>query len=157
MRKVLAALLLFISLCSIVILAVGLDHGEDGNTSADISYNDDELQELYHKYNISENDIKFAKGQLPHYLEGTVLKSDVRLIVTETGVPPEGMVEGEDYDMVITQEEMLAIEADARQRYNETYGVDPSNPKLDEVYGYLLPVGEVELLILTNPSLAFDY
>lgn len=157
MRKALAAVLVVVSLCSIVILAVGVDHGEDGNTSADISYTDEELQELYSKFNITENDIQFAKGELPHYLEGTLLHSDVRLLVTEDGKPLEGMVEGEDYDMVITQEEMFAIEEDARQRYIEAYGVDVSNPKLDEVYGYLLPVGEVKRLILSTPSLAFDY
>ena len=37
----------------------------------------DELQELYCKYNITENDIKFAEGRLPHYLEGTILDGKV--------------------------------------------------------------------------------
>ena len=37
----------------------------------------DELQELYRKYNITENDIKFAEGRLPHYLEGTILDGKV--------------------------------------------------------------------------------
>ncbi|UGV40264.1 hypothetical protein J7W08_09270 [Methanococcoides orientis] len=157
MRKTLAAVLVVVSLCSIVILAVGVDHGENGGMSADISYTDEELDELYSEFNVTENDIKFAKGELPHYLEGTVLNSDVRLLVTEDGESPEGMVEGVDYEMVISEEEMIVIEADARQRYLEIYGVDVSNPKLDEVYGYMLPVGEVKRLIISNPSLAFDY
>ena len=118
------------------------------NAEADgIELTADELQDLYRKYNITENDIKFAKGELPYYLEGTILDSDMRVIASETGEPPEGLKEGEDYDMVISTEEMFAIIKDARERYIEKYGVDPANPKVDVVDGVPLPKEEVERLV----------
>ena len=113
----------------VIILAIGyfmakLDH---------MNYTEEELQDLYQKYNITENDIKFAKNELPHYLEGTVLKGDKRVIATETGEPPEGLKEGEHYDVIISIEEMNTITDEARKSYIKKYGVDPSNPKIDEV------------------------
>ncbi|MDW7727715.1 MAG: hypothetical protein SCH70_11515 [Candidatus Methanoperedens sp.] len=80
------------------------------------------------KYNITENDIKFARGELPHFIEGTILDGN-----TMTGG--------------ISTNESLAIEEEARKRYIEKYGVDPANPKVDEVYGILLPVEEVKRLV----------
>ncbi len=32
---------------------------------------------MIYKYNITENDIKFAEGRLPHFLEGTILDGKV--------------------------------------------------------------------------------
>ncbi|AKB24667.1 hypothetical protein MSMTP_1198 [Methanosarcina sp. MTP4] len=114
---------------------------------ADVSYTDAEMQELYEKYNITENDIKFARGELPHYLEGTVFQSDLRIIVSETGEPPEGSKEGADYDVVLSEQEMSKIMEEARAAYIEKYGVDPANPKLDEVKGYLIPTQEAGKLV----------
>ena len=57
---------------------------------ADVTYTDAEMQELYEKYNITENDLKFARGEFPHYLEGTVFHGNLSVLVTETGEPPEG-------------------------------------------------------------------
>ncbi|MCZ7400217.1 MAG: hypothetical protein O8C62_11195 [Candidatus Methanoperedens sp.] len=93
-----------------------------------LDYTQEELKDQYLKYNITENDIKFARGELPHYLEGTVLDGN-----TTTGG--------------ISTNESLTIEEDARKLYIEKYGVDPANPKVDEVYGILLPVEEVKRLI----------
>jgi len=45
--------------------------------NADVSYTDEELQEMYEKYDISENDLKFARGELPNYLEGTIFQSEL--------------------------------------------------------------------------------
>ncbi|MFY1112967.1 MAG: hypothetical protein AB3K77_15005 [Methanosarcinaceae archaeon] len=114
---------------------------------ADVSYTDAEMQELYEKYNITENDIKFARGELPHYLEGTVFQSDLRIIVSETGEPPEGSKEGADYDVVMSEQEMSKIMEEARAAYIEKYGVDPADPKLDEVKGYLIPTQEAGKLV----------
>ncbi|MEA1945632.1 MAG: hypothetical protein U9N07_09970, partial [Euryarchaeota archaeon] len=55
--------------------------------------------------------------------------------------------EGEDYDAVISTKEMRVIMEDAKERYIEKYGVDPANPKLDDVGGVLLPNEEVERLV----------
>ena len=130
------------------IVGLVIANTEDMNAEADgIELTADELQDLYRKYNITENDIKFAKGELPYYLEGTILDSDMRVIASETGEPPEGLKEGEDYDMVISTEEMFAIIKDARERYIEKYGVDPANPKVDVVDGAPLPKKEVERLV----------
>ena len=109
-----------------------------------LEYTQEELIDLYLKYNITENDIKFAKGELPNFLEGTKLGGNTRVIVT--GEPPEGFKEKVDYD-IIDINESHAIEEDARKRYIEKYGVDPANPKVDEVYGILLPVEEVKRLV----------
>lgn len=87
-----------------------------------LEYTEEELRDLYLKYNITENDIKFAKGELPNFLEGTTLGGNTS--------------------------ELISIEEDARKRYIEKYGVDPANPKVDEVYGILLPVEEVKRLVV---------
>ncbi len=114
---------------------------------ADMSYTDAELQDLYEKYNITENDLKFARGELPHYLEDTVFQNNSSVLVTETGEPPEGSKEGADYDVVLSEQEMSKIMEDARAAYIEKYGVDPANPKLDEVKGYLIPTQEAGKLV----------
>lgn len=117
---------------------------ENGN---DIYYTEAELQTLYVKYDIMENDVKFARSELPNYLDGTLLCSDVRVIVTEDGKPLENMKKGVDYDMIISEQEMVAIMDDARIRFIAKYGVDPSNPKLDVVNGYTLPKEEASKLV----------
>jgi len=61
---------------------------------------------------------------VPHYLNGTILDGDTRVIVTATGEPPEDLKEGKDYDAVISTKEMHVIMEDAKERYMETYGVD---------------------------------
>ncbi len=93
-----------------------------------LEYTQEELRNLYLRYNITENDIKFAKGELPNFLEGTVLDGNTT-------------IKG------ISANESHAIEEEARKRYIEKYGVDPANPKLDEVYGILVPVEEVKRLV----------
>ena len=114
------------------------------------------LQELYRRYNVTENDVLFAKNELPHYLNGTILDSDTRVIVTATGEPPRDLKEGEDYDAVISRKEMRTIMEDAKERYIEKYGVDPANPKLDEVGGILLPNEEVERLVKSGKIIPLE-
>ena len=118
--------------------------------NADVSYTDEELQEMYEKYDISENDLKFARGELPNYLEGTIFQSNSRVLVTETGEPLEGSKEGEDYDVLMSEQEMSKIMDKERATYVEKYGVDPSNQKLDEVDGYLIPVQEARKLVFLS-------
>jgi len=113
----------------------------------DIEFTKDELQDLYFEYKITENDIKFAMDELPHYLEGTILVSDNRVIASETGEPPEGLKEGEDYDILITTEEMTTIIENAKRKYIEEYGVNTANPKVDVINGYPLPKEEVKKLV----------
>ena len=108
-----------------------------------LHYTDEELQALYEKYNITENDLKYAKGELPPL---TITGNDSRVIATEDGFPPEDLVQGVDYDVIYTQAEWLIMIEIANSEYIEKYGVDTSNPKLDFVDGYYLPIQEVEKL-----------
>ncbi|MEA1999241.1 MAG: hypothetical protein U9N61_07965 [Euryarchaeota archaeon] len=133
--EIAAALLITALLIGVVVVAASGDDLQD-------IY----LQELYRRYNVTENDILFAKNELPHYLNGTILDGDTRVVVTATGEPGD-LKEGEDYDVVISTKEMHAVMGDAKKRYIGKYGVDPANPKLDEVGGILLPNEEVERLV----------
>lgn len=102
-----------------------------------LEYTQEELRNLYLRYNITENDIKFAKGELPNFLEGTALHDN-----TTTGG--------------ISAKESRAIEEEARKRYIEKYGVDPANPKLDEVGGILIPVGEARRLVIIGRLIPWE-
>jgi len=96
-----------------------------------------ELKAIYKKYNVSENDIKFATGKLPHYLESYL--PDSYVVMGKLG--PNGTVE-EWIDVkaadhfrklgisVLNASEFLAIREEARKAYIEKYGVDPHNPKV---------------------------
>lgn len=108
-------------------------------------YTDEELQALYEKYNITENDLKYAKGELPGP-EIAIIQNNTRVIVTKDGLPPGNMVKGVDYDEVLSKSEWLNLNEKADAEFMEKYGVDPYNPKLDYVGGYYLPIQEVERL-----------
>ncbi|MGB9927269.1 MAG: hypothetical protein ACPK85_02540 [Methanosarcina sp.] len=129
------------------------NEAEIDDTIDDLNYTDEELQALYNKYNITENDLKFAKGELPNYLEGTILDGKQRVAVTGTGNPPEDLKKGRDYDVSISEQEMANITEKARQEYIQKYNVDPENPKLDSFNGYFLPVEEVRRLAVLNPEI----
>ncbi|AKB31153.1 hypothetical protein MSSIH_0463 [Methanosarcina siciliae HI350] len=146
--KMLILAILLVSMAFVLTVNAQTEKNSDGvSIENSISYTDAELQDLYIKYNISENDIKFANDELPNYLEGTILRSDKRVVASDTGRPHEGMIKGENYDLLITTEEMFNIIDNARQKYMELYGVDPGNPKLEKVNGYLIPKEEVKKLV----------
>ncbi len=130
----------------IITLAVAAAVITDLGVKKELTYTDKELQELYQGYGITENDLKFAKGELPNYLNGTVLVGN-RVIVTEDGLAPENMEQGVDYDLVLSERQMEDIIENARMDYIEKYGVDPANPKIDSVYGYLLPKEEADRIM----------
>jgi len=153
MNKIWAAIIVFF-VCAIGIFGIlyesQVEAAADVVLSGHVSYTDEELQEMYEKYDITENDLKFARGELPNYLEGTVFHDNLSVLVTETGEPPEGSKEGVDYDVVMSEPEMSKIMEEARKDYIEKYGVDPANPKLDEVDGYLIPVQEARKLVFLS-------
>lgn len=118
----------------------------------------DELQELYRKYNITENDIKFAEGRLPHFLEETILDGKVvtmgKITLEENKVVVSEWVDPLFHDYcikegykVISPEEWFAMEEKAREEYIKEYGVDPANPKIDIVDGVPLPAEYVRKLV----------
>ena len=127
----------------------GIEHHQEnmGITLDDINYSPDELRILYSEYNITENDIKFAKDELPHYRDGTILDGNTRVIATETGEPPENLIEGVDYDKIISINELKSINKHAQEKYKKKYGVDPANVKVEIVNGIPLPKKEIERLI----------
>jgi len=108
---------------------------------------EEELQQIYKKYGITENDIKFAKGELPHYLEGTILDGSRKAVATEDGKLPKDLKEKNISCEVITIKEMFAIMEEARREYIKKYGVDPANPKVDVVNGVPLPREYVKELV----------
>ncbi len=109
-----------------------------------------ELQMLYKKYNVTENDIKFAKGELPYVMAGTILDGSKRVIITEDGKLPERIkkkVESVGYDFVISKKEAIEISKKAKQEFIKKYGVDPDNPKVIMYKGIPLPKKYVDELI----------
>ncbi|NJD51643.1 MAG: hypothetical protein FIB07_02125 [Candidatus Methanoperedens sp.] len=140
----LLAALLVVSL--IIVPAIGAQGVNDQKITGAV-FPPEELKNLHSKYNITENDIKFAENKLPNFLEGTILYGNTRVIATETGKPPEGFKEGVDYDKVISIKEAIAFEESARQGYINKYGVDPANPKVEVVNGQPLPKEEVKKLV----------
>jgi hypothetical protein len=104
-----------------------------------------ELKTLYEKYNISDNDIKFAKGQLPYYLEGYLPDSYVVMGRTANGtvedwIDPKAVEHFRKIGVaVLNASEFLAIREKARKAFIEKYGVDPHNPKVVMVGGIPVP------------------
>ena len=83
----------------------------------ELSRND--LQDLYRRYNVTENDVLFATNELPHYLERKVLDNDTIVIATETGEPPEDLKEGEDCEIAISTENLCMIWAQGKNLSTE--------------------------------------
>lgn len=149
---VLFTALFFVSMTFIQVANGQVEVENDNGTAIEMSliYTNTELENLYQKNNITENDLKFAKDQLPNYLKGSVLNGDLRVIATEDGKPPKGLEEGKDYDLIISHEKMLDIVDEARKKYIKKYGVDPANPKISIVNGYALPNEEVNKLVTSG-------
>ncbi|ODV50377.1 hypothetical protein C7960_0967 [Methanohalophilus euhalobius] len=148
MKSGIGSLLAAILLVSVMAIpAMSSNNSQAIEKENDIVYTEAELQSLYDKYDITENDLKFAKGELPNFLEGTILCSDKKVVVTEDGKPLENMKQGIDYDIILTEPEMLGIIEKAKKDYIEKYGVDPENPKIDIVNDIAIPTEEVEILV----------
>lgn len=157
MKFGISALLVSLMLMSIAIVpALGLGTDQSLTSEKDIDYTDAELQSLYVKYNVTENDIKLVKGELPNFLEGTVLCGEQRVVVTEDGKPVEGMKEGIDYDIIMSEPEMFEIIDKAEAEFMEKWGVDPSNPKVDIINGKAIPVEEVKILVKEGLTVSSD-
>lgn len=99
------------------------------------------LDALYAKYNVTDNETKYINGELPHWLDGTILENGgFRVLATPDG-DDGGFVKGEDYDILITIEEYENITDKAAADYLEKYGVDVN--KFDKSNGLLLPAEAV--------------
>jgi hypothetical protein len=143
----LGAMLAAMLLVSMVFVPAVSAQGANEQKITGVVFTPEELKNLHSKYNITENDIKFAENKLPNFLEGTILYGNTIVVATETGKLPEGFKEGVDYDKVISIEEAIAIEENARQGYMKKYNVDPANPKVEIINGQPLPKEEVKKLV----------
>lgn len=128
-------LIAFLLLSTAIVPAMGSNADKQLTNENEIMYTKAELQEMYTKYGITDNDIKFANRELPNFLEGTILYGDQKVLVTEDGKPLDGMEKGVDYDILMTEAEMFKIIEEAENEYIQKYGVDPSNPKIDNING----------------------
>jgi hypothetical protein len=61
---------------------------------------------------------------LPDWLQGTMLDGSQRVLITENGQLPEGF-NPDDYDSILSLEESMILENEARAQYIQTYGIDP--------------------------------
>jgi len=138
-----------------VMLVIGVTIGAVINTDEELKPPEkltvEDLKRLYEKYNVTESDIKFAKGELPHYLAGTILDGKVAtmgIVKVENGrVVIENWTDPKFYKWclnngyrVISAKKWFEIERKARAEYIKKYGVDPANPKVEIVNGeYLSP------------------
>jgi len=109
------------------------------------------LQKLYKKYNVTENDIKFAKGELPHYLMGTVLYDKEVIVIEDFKLLDDehvrDVIKKSKPEIVMTSKQRSSIMEKARERYIKKYSVDPANPKVDILNGVPLPKEYVRELV----------
>ncbi len=160
--------LIAIGISGVALAAVG--NGTNGSANPDgIPFKPpgmltrEDLQKIYERYNVSENDIKFAEGKLPYYLNGTVLDGSKKIIVTDTGKIPKSEAErlkkmGINYT-VMSWDEVRKISERAREKYIKKYGVDPANPKVVIVQGVPLPREYVRELVtkgILKPGSPYD-
>ncbi|RUM32855.1 MAG: hypothetical protein DSY33_06055 [Archaeoglobus sp.] len=148
-RSLIGVLLVLVMLGSVVSATV-IPKQRDALLKPPEKLTERELQTIYKKYNVTENDIKFAKGELPYVMAGTILDGSKRVIVTEDGKLPERVkkkVKSIGYDLVISKKEAIKISEKAKQEYIKKYGIDPDNPKVVMYNGIPLPKEYINELI----------
>ncbi|SDR36457.1 hypothetical protein [Natronobacterium texcoconense] len=96
-----------------------------------------ELQNVYAEYNVSNSRIRFARRELPHFLEGTELAApDERILAApdRTYIP-----ENANYDTFLSSDDEERIVERAAQRYQRKYGVDPRDPAMTRIGDLFVP------------------
>lgn len=95
---------------------------------------------------LSENEIEYAKGQLPRYLSGTILDGETPVLVS----PPEirsRYTTAHNIEHILTIDEANSIREQARQEYIKEYGVDPRNPRAEVIDGNVLRKEKIRELV----------
>ena len=69
---------------------------------------------------------------LPHFLTGTILDGNSKVIVTENGLAPTG-IESKNYDYLISYEIQNQIINQSRYNFMKKYGMDPYPPLKDSM------------------------
>jgi hypothetical protein len=83
---------------------------------------------------VNENEILFARRELPHYLNETVLNGDTRVTVTPSGERPPQM-DPQNTDETLSTREYRQILDSAINEYIDKFGVDPGAPKVQIIDG----------------------
>ena len=91
----------------------------DGATNdIELAWRDD-LQDIYHRYNVSEDDVPFVTNKLPYCLNRAILDNYTVVIATETGETLCNLEEGEDCEIAICTEELCMIWAQGKNLSTE--------------------------------------
>jgi len=123
-----SALLMVVLLSGMVFASSVSEDGlkdDESPTISDGATNDielawrDDLQDIYHRYNVSEYDVLFVKNDRPHYLNRTILDNYTVVIATETGKPLCDLTEGENCEITICTEELCMIWAQGKNLSTE--------------------------------------
>ena len=150
MRRAYTLLFAVVVMGSVASLAVAVNEKTNEKLKLPEELTQEEMLKLYRKYNVTENDIKFAKGELPYVMAGTILDGSKKVIITEDGELPERIkkkVEAIGYDLVISKRDAIEISNKAKYEYIKRYGVDPDNPKVIMYNGIPLPKEYIDELI----------
>ncbi len=146
LRKMLSLLLVLAVLSDVVVAFSAEFKGQEPSGKKPSELTAEELKAIYKKYNISENDLKFALRELPHYLEGYLPESYVVMGrigangTVENWVDPKAAENFKKLRIrVLNASEFFEIREKARKAYIEKYGVDPRNPKVVLMDGIPLP------------------
>jgi hypothetical protein len=83
---------------------------------------------------VNENEILFARRELPQYLDETILNGNTRVTVTQSGERPPQM-DPQDNDLTLSSREHRQILDSAINEYIDKFGVDPSTPKVQLIDG----------------------
>lgn len=95
---------------------------------------------------LSENEIEYARGQLPRYLSGTILDGETTVLVS----PPEiksRYTTAHNIEHTLTIDEANSIREQARLEYIKEYGVDPRNPRAEVIDGNVLRKEKIRELV----------
>lgn len=91
---------------------------------------------------VSVNEVRFAKGELPNYKRESILNGDRRVVATESGEP--SALADDEYDVAISHRELFKIENRLIDEYVDEFGVDPSDPKVQIVDGEAYTKSEIK-------------
>ncbi|WP_406657917.1 hypothetical protein V7O62_04995 [Methanolobus sp. ZRKC2] len=109
------------------------------------TFSDKELTAIYKAYGVTENDVKHFNGELPHWLDGTILgKGGPKVLGYPEGVKLTD-AQREKADIVMPMADVQKIWDNASAKYLEEYGVDVNNPvEFEIINGYVLPAEYVK-------------
>lgn len=101
------------------------------------------LEQVYEAYDVSDSEIAFARGELTHFLDDTILHEET--VIT---APDRSYIEDDEYDSFLTTSEQRRIVERARRSFRLRYGVDPRNPRLLRLGNNYIPKEFLEDLYL---------